>query len=370
MSIADRVNKFMVKKKIAVVFGGKSTEHEVSIESAKMVCRKLEEAGFFVLPFYVPRKGPWRLAKLSSLSAGGPLSGTAIEPSLAGGCFIGKGVRKIRPDAVFPLIHGSTGEDGVLQGLLELLELPYVGCGVTSSAVCMDKVISKELAALQGVPVLPHVVIRAYQRPEIPSLLKKAARLGFPLFVKPVAQGSSVGVGKVKRSADLRAAVEYAFRFDTAVMIEKGVDRAREIVCGVLGAPGEAAASVTGEVVPKGRHEFFDYEAKYLDDGGIEFLLPAPLSAGAQARLRLLAVKTFRALGCSGFARADFFVDSRDEKKVWLCEINTLPGFTSHSLYPRLWEKTGLKAEKVLKELINIALRDRASRHKLSIVRK
>ena len=359
-----------MKKRIGVIFGGRSPEHEVSIESAKTVCAGLEKAGFKALPLYAPRSGGWRLVALRDLLAGGRLSGTEIEPSLASGGFVKKNGGRVGLDALFPIIHGSTGEDGALQGLLELLGVPYTGCGVTASAVGMDKVISKELAALDGVPVLPHVVIREHQRGAMGPLLKAAAKLGFPLFVKPVAQGSSVGVSKVKNAAGLRPAVAAAFRFDTAVLIEKGVDRAREIVCGVLGSPAGARASVTGEVVPKGKHEFFDYEAKYLDDDGMDFLLPAPLSAAVSGKIRALTVKIFLALGGSGMARVDFFVDPKDESKVYFCEINTLPGFTSHSLYPRLWGKTGLKPEKVLKELVNIAVRAMASRRRLVTSRK
>lgn len=359
-----------MKKKVGVIFGGKSPEHEVSIESAKTVCAGLAKAGFQALPIYAPRSGGWRLAAVKDLLAGRPLKGPALEPSLAGACFLKKGGGRVKPDALFPIIHGSTGEDGVLQGLLELLGVPYSGCGVTASAVGMDKVISKELAALDGVPVLPHVVVRAHQKAAMGPLLKKAARLGFPLFVKPVSQGSSVGVAKVKKLSQLKPAVLDAFRFDTAVMIEKGIDRAREIVCGVLGSPAGAKASVCGEVVPKGKHEFFDYEAKYLDDDGMDFLLPAPLAAPVASRLRELAVKIFLALGGSGMARVDFFVDPKNERKVYFCEINTLPGFTSHSLYPRLWAKTGLKPERVLKELVRIGERGMAARRRLTTARK
>ena len=360
----------MAKKTVGVIFGGKSPEHEVSIESAKTVCAELEEAGFSVLPIYAPRAGGWRLVSQKALVSGGKLSGPKLEPSFESSCFLKQGGGRLRPDAVFPIIHGATGEDGILQGALELLGLPYVGCGVAASAVGMDKVISKELAAIEGVPVLPHVVVRSHQRPALGPLLKKALAMGFPLFVKPVAQGSSVGITKVKKAADLKRAVDYAFRFDTAVIIEKGVDRAREIVCGVLGSAAQASASVTGEVVPKGKHEFFDYEAKYLDDNGMEFLLPAPLLPETGTALRMLAVKVFQALGCSGLARVDFLLDPSDEFKFWFCEINTLPGFTSHSLYPRLWAKTGLKPSVVIRKLVEIALKERAARKKLSTARK
>lgn len=360
----------MAKQTVGVIFGGKSPEHEVSIESAKTVCAELVNAGFAVLPLYAPRTGGWQLVSQKALGAGQKLSGPKVEPDFEAGCLVRQGGGRLRPDAIFPIIHGATGEDGILQGVLELLGLPYTGCGVAASAVGMDKVISKELAAIEGVPVLPHAVIRAYQRPVMAPLLKKAARMGFPLFVKPVAQGSSVGISKVKKAGDLKKAVDYAFRFDTAVIIEKGVDRAREIVCGVLGNAEAAAASVTGEVVPKGKHEFYDYEAKYLDDNGMEFLLPAPLSARTGAALRALSVKVFQALGCSGLARIDFLLDPADEKKFWFCEINTLPGFTSHSLYPRLWARTGLKPAVVLKRLVALALKERAAKRKLSTARK
>ena len=359
-----------MKKKIGVIFGGKSPEHEVSIESAKTVCTKLEAAGFSALPLYAPRAGAWRLVKLRALVSGGKLEGPEIEPSLGRGCFLKKGGGTVKPDVVFPIIHGSTGEDGALQGFLELAGIPYTGCGVTASAVGMDKIISKELAALDGVPVLPHVVLRAHQKGAMGPLLKKAVRLGFPLFVKPVSQGSSVGVTKVKTAAQLRPAVLNAFRFDSAVMVEKGIDRAREIVCGALGAPAGARASVCGEVVPQGGHEFYDYEAKYLDDNGMKLLLPAPLPAATAARLRELTVKIFLALGGSGMARVDFFVDPKDAKRVYFCEINTLPGFTSHSLYPRLWEQTGLKPEQVLKAMVETALRAAAAKRRLTIARK
>ncbi len=359
-----------MKKKIGVIFGGKSPEHEVSIESAKTVCAKLVSAGFEAVPLYVPRDGAWRQLPLKPFTSKGSLKGTRIEPAVSRGRFERRGGGSLKPDVLFPIIHGSTGEDGVLQGLLELLGIPYVGCGVTASAVGMDKVISKELAALDGVPVLPHVVIRAHQRAAMGPLLKKACSLGFPLFVKPVAQGSSVGVTKVKKASALKAAVENAFRFDTAVMIEKGVDRAREIVCGVLGSQAGAASSVCGEVVPKGRHEFYDYEAKYLDDDGMELRLPAELPAATDRKLRELASRIFLALGGSGLARVDFFVDPKDARKVYFCEINTLPGFTSHSLYPRLWEKTGKKPEAVLRELVAIAERSMAARRRLNIERK
>lgn len=358
-----------MKKKIGVIFGGRSSEHEVSIESAKTVCAELQKAGFAPLPLYAPRKGAWRLVKAADLLAG-RLAGAEIELSIGRGVFLKKGGGVLRPDALFPIIHGSTGEDGVLQGFMELSGLPYAGCGVTASAVGMDKVISKELAGLAGIPVLPHVVIRSHQKSAMGPLLKKALRLGFPLFVKPVSLGSSVGVTKVKNPAALGKAVLNAFRFDTAVIIEKGVDRAREIVCGVLGDQGGASASVNGEVVPQGGHEFFDYEAKYLDDSGMKFVLPASLPRATDSALRRLAVDIFHALGCSGMARVDFLVDPKDPRRFWFCEINTLPGFTSHSLYPRLWAETGIKPSAVVRRLVELGLKSAAAKSRLTTARK
>jgi len=359
-----------VKKMIVVVFGGKSPEHEVSIESAKTVCAELLKAGFLPKPVYVTKEGYWLLADYQALKAGGKLGGEFIEPSFKEGCFKTAGGKKIKPAAVFPIIHGATGEDGKLQGLFELLGMPYVGCGVTASALGMDKIISKKLAAAAGAPVLPHVLIRAAEKKHRNPALKKAAGLGFPLFVKPVTLGSSVGITKVKKARELKAAVNYAFHYDTAVMVEKGIDHAREIVCGVLGEGYGARASVCGEVRPVGGHEFYDYEAKYLDENGMKFILPAPIATGIARRLRELSVIIFGALGCHGMARIDFLMDPGNENKFYFCEINTVPGFTSHSLYPGLWAKTGLPPAKTVAKLVGLAVKRRKQLSHLSTNRE
>lgn len=357
------------KKIIAVIFGGKSPEHEVSIESAKTVCAELLKAGFLPKPVYVTKEGYWRLADYQALKARGKLAGEFIEPSFKEGCFKTAGGKKIKPAAVFPIIHGATGEDGKLQGLLELLGMAYVGCGVTASALGMDKIISKKLAAGAGAPVLPHVLICAAEKKHCAAALKKAAGLGFPLFVKPVTLGSSVGIRKVKKARELEAAVNSAFHYDTAVMIEKGLDHAREIVCGVLGEGYGARSSVCGEVRPVGGHEFYDYEAKYLDENGIKFILPAAITKSAARRLRELSVIIFGALGCHGMARMDFLMDPKNENKFYFCEINTVPGFTSHSLYPGLWAKTGLPPAKTVKKLVELAIKRRKQISRLSTER-
>jgi len=357
-----------MKKTIGVVFGGRSAEHEVSIESAKTVVGNLSLAGYTVKPLYIPRRGPWMLISKEDLAKGGKLKGGKIEPCFETGGFM-LGRRPLKLDALFPLVHGSTGEDGVLQGFLELLGLPYAGSGVLASAAGMDKVLSKVIAAGHGLPVLPHVEIFGRDKANLEAGLKAARRLGLPLFVKPVQLGSSVGISKVKAFKDLRKAVAFAFRFDSRVMIERGVDRAREIVCGVLGSSLDARASVAGEVRPKGKHEFYDYEAKYLDDNGMDFMVPAPLSGKTALKIRELAVVVFKAVGCHGMARVDFLLDPKKESRFYFCEINTIPGFTSHSLYPTLWKKTGLEPVKLSDRLVKLAFERQKAKGRLRTVR-
>lgn len=355
-----------MKKKIGVIYGGRSAEHEVSIESAKNVVKNLVLAGYRVTPVYIPRRGAWRLAAPEAVKG---VKGGKVEPSFEKEGFLLNG-KLLKLDAVFPIVHGSTGEDGVLQGFLELLGLPYVGSGVLASAAGLDKALSKTIAGKYGLPLLPHVEITGRGRKSVAAGIKAARGLGLPLFVKPVRLGSSVGVTKVKDYAELEKAVAFAFRFDSRVMIEKGVDRAREIVCGVLGTSHDARASVCGEVRPKGRHEFYDYEAKYLDDDGMELLLPAPLSAGISRRLRAMSEKIFKRLGCHGMARVDFLADPKKENRFYFCEINTVPGFTSHSLYPALWKKAGVSPVSLVSRLVSLAFERSRLRAGLKTVRK
>ncbi|MFH1619347.1 MAG: D-alanine--D-alanine ligase family protein, partial [bacterium] len=276
-------------------------------------------------------------------------------------------IRKI--DVAFPMLHGPMGEDGTIQGLLELAGMPYVGCGVMASSVGMDKEISKRLAVMAGVPVLEHVVIRREHADKEGKWLKDSVKLGFPLFVKPVRLGSSVGVSRASNERELKIAVKNAFRYDTKVMIEKGINRAREIVCAVLGDETRVEASVCGEVCPKGRHEFFDYDAKYVDPEGFDLNIPAGMSDEESKRIREAAVKVFKALEGYGMARVDFLLGPGG-KKFYFCEINTIPGFTSHSLYPRLWEYSGLPMRELLSRLIFLALERSNHRRRLLLVPK
>jgi D-alanine-D-alanine ligase len=263
-----------------------------------------------------------------------------------------------RADVVFPIIHGTTGEDGTLQGFLDFLGIPYVGAGVTGSAIGMDKAVFKSLLAGAGIPTPRFVVVRATERRE--EARERAAALPLPLFVKPATGGSSVGVRKVKESSALDDALDEAFRYDERALVEEGVD-ARELECAVLGDE-EPRASVPGEVVPG--HEFYDYDDKYRDDKA-ELRIPAPVSEKVSDEVRRLAVESFRICGLSGMARVDFFLE-RGTDRVLVNELNTLPGFTAISMYPKLWEASGLPLPALLDELIRLALERSERRKRLS----
>lgn len=353
-----------MKESIAVIYGGKSPEHEVSCLSAASIIKELRGAGYDVMPVYISRGGKWLLQETDSSPKE---TGLKLNPSFTQKAFICSNGEVLQPSVIFPIVHGATGEDGILQGILEMLEIPYVGSGVAASAAGMNKVIAKELVKAESINVLPHVLIKDGDT-NIPELINAAAKMGFPLFVKPVSQGSSVGITKVKKQEDLPAAIDKAFRFDTVIMIEKGVDFARELICGVLGNTSTCEASQVGEVAVQGSHEFYDYEAKYLDDNGMKLLIPAPLDNEQSMYVKESSIKVFRALGACGYARVDFFME-RHSNGIWFGEINTAPGFTSHSLYPALWKCTGLSVIKVIERLIEIAKIDFNTKKKRSLIR-
>jgi D-alanine-D-alanine ligase len=266
-------------------------------------------------------------------------------------------------DIVFPVLHGTFGEDGTLQGMLELAMVPYVGADVTGSAVGMDKDIAKRLLHEAGIPVTPSITVNKRQWQDNSKQIMQRAldMLGVPVFVKPVCTGSSVGVKKVKEKGDLSAAVDFAFQFDTRIMIEKGID-CREIECAVLGNENPAA-SILGEVIPS--HEFYSYEAKYIDPQGAVLKMPAEMESSLADLIRKAAVRGYIALGCSSMARVDFFLDKKTNE-FYLNEINTLPGFTSISMYPKLWEATSLKYTDLIDKLIQLAI----DRHKQKLAIK
>jgi len=349
------------------VFGGRSTEHGISCVSAGNVLAALDPDEFDVVPIGITRDGGWVLTAGDSaglrihdrqLPAVTEKSGTAIvlspDPTLGAVEIVDArdGVRALGDvDVVFPMLHGAYGEDGTIQGLLEMAGLPYVGAGVFASAAAMDKEFTKKLAVAEGIPVGPYAVLRAGQSLSAAD----RDRLGLPVFVKPSRAGSSIGITRVTDWADLDAAITTARTIDPKVLVE-GAVVGREIECGVLEGEygGAPEASVCGEIRVTGAHDFYDFEAKYLDDVA-EISVPADLPAAVAERVRELAVRTFVALDCAGLARVDFFVTP--DLEVYLNEINTMPGFTPISLFPRMWGASGLDYPKLVSRLIRTALR-------------
>ena len=337
---------------IAVLYGGKSTEHEVSVHSAGTVCQVLS-AHYTILPILIDKSGQWFLQTACSEKTPNDVPLTPVISS-QGTLFIPSKNEYLRPDVFFPVLHGSNGEDGTVQGLLECLNVPYVGCGVLASAMGMDKEISKLIAEKAGVATLPYQLLSRETAYDKIALEKWAAEVGYPVFVKPVRLGSSVGVTKVKESGQLHEAVQFAFRFDTDILVEKGIENPQEVFCGVLGDGEQVRSSECGELKSL-QSEFFDYQAKYITVGGCETRVPAVIAEQTRQIIRRNSEMIFKMLRGSGLARADFLVDNNG--KAWFSEINTLPGMSETSLYPQLFEASGLPYPKVLEELLAIAMR-------------
>ena len=359
-------SKKLHKMKIGVLYGGRSGEHDVSLCSAASVVSALDKNKYEVTAIGIDRDGRWYVqdepqiipdkdfGKILSLKKRGKWLVNHFEQSNKLHLYnIENTGEEITVDVIFPVLHGTFGEDGTLQGLLELAMVPYVGADVAGSAVGMDKDIAKRLLKEAGIPVVASLTISKQQWQNNSGLISQNAqeRLGMPLFVKPVCTGSSVGVRKAKEKEALTAAINFALQFDNRIMIEKAID-CREIECAVLGNDNPAA-SVLGEITPN--HEFYSYEAKYIDPNGATMKIPAQLDDALADKIRKAAVSGYLALGCSGMARVDFFLDKKTNE-IYLNEINTLPGFTSISMYPKLWEATGLQYSDLLDKLISLAL--------------
>ncbi len=358
------------KIRLALVFGGRSTEHAISCVSAGSVLDALDRDRYDVTAVGITPDGRWVLAaddpkalaisgtELPSVDDTGTALALPGDPS-AGGLVVlepGQVPRSLGTvDVVFPLLHGPYGEDGTLQGLLELAGVPYVGSGVLASAAAMDKEYMNILLAARGLPVGPYTIVdeRAWAT-DRPGRLAAAAALGFPLFVKPARGGSSVGISRVRQAADLPAAIEQARRHDPKVIVEAAVV-GREIECGVLGGLDGATpvASLPAEVRVVGGHDFYDFEAKYLDEA-TEFDVPARLSPALTTAVQELAVRAFEGLGCEGLARVDFFLTPGDE--LVINEVNTMPGFTPASMFPRMWAASGLDYGALVDRLVQSAL--------------
>jgi D-alanine-D-alanine ligase len=312
-----------------VVCGGRSSEHDVSLSSGAAVREGVAAAGHEVVDVRIARSGAWQHdGRTLALDPGGGLLGA---------------------DAVFPVLHGPFGEDGTVQGLLELLDVPYVGAGVLASSLCMDKVVFKEVLAAAAVPQVAYVAVRERRWQASPSAVREElAALGLPVFVKPARLGSSVGIVKVADAEEIDGALETAFRHDGLVIVEAFSD-GLEVECSVLGL-GEPEASMPGEIVLKGA-DWYDYAAKY-EPGGMELVVPARVPEPVVEEVRRLAVETFVRVGCAGLARVDFFVEG---DRVIVNELNTMPGFTQTSVYPKLWEATGLEFPALCDRLLEIA---------------
>jgi D-alanine-D-alanine ligase len=376
MTSAEKEATHVKKIRVIILFGGRSAEHEVSLLSARNVFLALDRERFEPVLVGIDKQGHWRIEPektlldatgdprlLKLVAAGRELTvpvhpessdlsnSDAARPLLAG------------DDVVFPALHGTYGEDGTVQGLLELADIAYVGPGPLGSAVGMDKDVAKRLLAQAGIPVVPWHMVTAHAMKRDPArCLALGSELGFPVFVKPANAGSSVGVSKVKKAAELEPALRAALAFDTKVLVEAGVN-AREIECAVLGND-EPVASTPGEIVVHHKDGFYSYYAKYVDADGAEGKIPADLPPETAARVRKLAVETFHTLELAGMARVDFFLD-RGSGALYVNEVNTIPGFTAISMYPKMWEASGVPIKELVSRLIDLAIERRAARRAL-----
>lgn len=352
------------RRTVGLMFGGCSAEHDVSRMSAANVLRALDPAKYDIVPIGIRRDGRWFLgnsaapdAKSLEIPSGAPE--VVLPPGRNGELVaLSGGTGPIRLDIAIPVLHGPNGEDGSVQGLLELANLAYVGSGVMGSAACMDKDVAKRLLRDADLPIVPFLTMTRQNRVDYETAAKALGTTD--LFVKPANMGSSVGVSPARSAEDFVRACDLAFGHDTKILVERSVSGAREIECSVLEeASGTLRASPLGEIAPAQSHGFYSYTAKYEDAAGADLRIPAALDRALSDRIRDLALAAFRVLGCEGLARVDFFVDPADPKGVYINEINTLPGFTAISMYPKLWEAAGLTQRDLMDALIGHAL----SRH-------
>ncbi|MDR0320680.1 MAG: D-alanine--D-alanine ligase [Treponema sp.] len=344
-------------KTVGIIFGGKSAEHEISLLSAKNIYDAIDKTKFKPVLIGIDKEGRWLLNDASQflLNADNPalvkLNPNGKSVSLrteAGGQFSVNGTDNLRLDVVFPILHGPFGEDGTIQGFLKLADIPFAGAGILGSATGMDKDVMKRLLREAGLPIGKFLSIKSHEKPLSFSEIKAA--LGVPFFIKPANMGSSVGISKVNNEAELSAALKEAFLYDTKIVIEEFIP-AREIECGVLGNE-EPSASVPGEVISS--HDFYSYDAKYLDEKGASLEIPAKLDSETTKRIQTLAIKVFQTLCCEGLSRVDFFLKENGE--ILVNEINTMPGFTRISMYPKMWEASGIDYTELITRLIELAI--------------
>src|SRR6185503_1914508 len=386
----------MKKLRVGILFGGRSGEHEISLLSAASVFKAIDKEKFEVVPIGITKEGRWvTSAEAERLLSGKPqqeerhlrAGDPEATPSAAvlqnGAAFVmppephGAGLqpfqtdafarrvsdRAINVDVIFPVLHGTFGEDGTVQGLLELADIAYVGAGVLGSAAGMDKDVMKSLFRAAGLPIVKHVTVLRSEWRAKPKAVQKLveSRLKYPVFVKPANLGSSVGISKARDRSQLAPAIDEAAKFDRKIVIEEGVGgkkhKARELECAVLGNDNPRA-SVAGEIVPSA--EFYDYSAKYLDEGS-QLIIPAKLTKSEMKKVQACAIAAFRAVDCSGISRVDFLMDPKS-RKIYLNEINTMPGFTSISMYPKLWAASGVPYPELIEQLIQLGLERHADK--------
>lgn len=351
-----------MKTKLGILFGGKSAEHKVSIQTAFSVINALNYEKFSVYPIYITEQGEWIKGPLLN----GPLSSVQellftnekVTSPLSPMLFVDDDGKPL--DCIFPLLHGTNGEDGTVQGLLEVLNLPYVGNGVLSSAAGMDKVIMKDIFAKAGLNQVKYVsFIRFEWEKNQEAICEKVEKeLSYPCFVKPANLGSSVGINKCSDREQLIMAIKEALQYDRKIIVEEGIN-AREVEIGVLGND-EPTCSVAGEIIPK--KEFYDYKAKY-EDGNTSLVIPAEITSEEYEMIKTMAIKAFKALDCSGLVRADFFLTK--DGKAYINEVNTMPGFTPYSMYPLLWKETGLAYPQLIERLVALGMERYAEKQKI-----
>jgi len=356
------------KIRVGVIFGGRSGEHEVSLASARSVMDAIDKAKYEVVPIGITKEGRW-------IASGDPMKALvsgeadASQPAALLGDPSRRGLMRLEDreqaieatrlselDVVFPVLHGTYGEDGTVQGLLELAGIPYVGAGVLGSCVGMDKAVFKDVMKARGFPIVAHIVLRRKAWDAAPEAVMERieAELGYPVFTKPANMGSSVGISKCHDRAGLADGLAEAARFDRKLIVEEAVPGAREIEVSVLGND-DPIASVPGEIIPS--REFYSYEAKYFDvgDDASELLIPAPISSELTEKVREMAVEVYKSIDCAGMARADFLL-SGESDALYVNEVNTIPGFTSISMYPKLWAATGISYPELIGRLIDLAV--------------
>lgn len=361
----------MKKLKLAILCGGQSAEHEISVISAKNVIAALDKNKYDVLVIFINRNGAWHLIKQAQLFIDTTNPETLLNTSQSQAVALVFGNAKkalvslsnpaenYAIDVAFPVLHGAHGEDGTMQGLLELANIPYIGPGVLGSAICMDKEVSKRLLQTAKIPVARFLTIERAEKQKI-SFASIVKKLGLPFFVKPANTGSSVGISKVRNKKQFQIALDLAWQYDHKILLEQYI-KGREIECSVLGN-NEPQASIPGEIVTK--HDFYSYEAKYIDPNGAALIIPAKFPKAVAQKIQTLAKRAFKALSCEGMARVDFFVTPTH--RVVVNELNTIPGFTQISMYPKLWIASGLSYSSLLDQLVEFAL-ERFAQNKVLI---